>query len=143
MGPYRHYSFESQTSQLEPSLFSNCYQRSSVAITEGSAQELAGGGASAAGKHPGVHAHPLVAVVERKVARTGAGGGCSSGGSVRTYGGSIRARRWLHSPAASRAGHGGPRRPWNERDTEQGGTQTMHELQLVASMAAMAAAGAG
>jgi len=101
------------------------------------------GGGKAAGKHPGVHAHPLVAVVERKVARTGAGGGCSSGGSVRTYGGSIRAQRWLHSPAASRAGHGGPRRPWNERDTEQGGTQTMHELQLVASMAAKAAAGAG
>ena len=82
------------------------------------------------GKHPCVCAHPLVAVVEREVARTGAGGGCSSGGSVRTYDVSIRARRWLHSPAASHVSQSGPRQPWNERDTEQGGTQTMHELQL-------------
>ena len=39
------------------------------------------GGGKAAGKHPGVCAHPLVAVVVREAARTGAGGGCSSGGS--------------------------------------------------------------
>ena len=30
MGPYRHYSFESQTSQLEPSLFSNLSAKSLV-----------------------------------------------------------------------------------------------------------------
>ena len=41
IGPYRHYSYESLTSQLEPSLFSNFKTRSLLAIFEGAAQEPA------------------------------------------------------------------------------------------------------
>jgi len=78
----------------------NCYPRSSVAIYRGvctgARRRRRVGGGKAAGKHPGVRAHPLVAVVVREAARTGAGGGCSSGGSCTSS-----------STAASMAADGG------------------------------------
>ena len=95
-----HYSFESTVLQKTPLTCFNCYLRSSVAIYRGvctgARRRRRVGGGKAAGKHPGVRAHPLVAVVVREAARTGAGGGCSSGGSCTSS-----------STAASMAADGG------------------------------------
>ena len=86
MGPYRHYSFKSQTLQLEPSLFLNLKTRSLTRFLKGctGARRLpAGGGSPTLGdgevEHEQGHAHALGYPARPEVACGGAATAASGG----------------------------------------------------------------